>query len=280
MHPGFYQGATLLRMEIGSEYEGIMEQIHVIEETKKRLNAALEDIKNVKKSCNTLLNLCHIYSCRIRNTPEDGCDTETVKAKLTDKYNTIQSTVFRLYSRLFEPLSWTAEDVYSQSTISEFVESNRKIEGIIATIEGEILMIKLPMLSEKTRVKTIVDNRPIVINHFAFFCESLRAELMLLEEKMPHYPKKNIQYIFVYPTNATRILDSDNHDTKAITDTITSFTVGGDTSESCSFSYQTVRSDNIPSGTYITVSPTFGKSPDADEILTKWQHEILVKNTH
>ena len=67
------------------------------------------------------------------------------------------------------------------------------------------------------------------------------------------FTTKTICFYFTYPSNSGQVNDSDNHDTKAITDTITSYLPNGDTAQSCNFFYQTVFSDELRSGTYVVV---------------------------
>lgn len=115
------------------------------------------------------------------------------------------------------------------------------------------------------------------IDYCSFFNNSLLASLLLLEKDIPKSESINIQFLYVYPTNEHLILDSDNHDTKSVTDAITSFILCGDSPCFCSYSYLTTRSDAIPKGTYITVSSGFGKSPNYNDILSKWKDFLCIK---
>lgn len=115
------------------------------------------------------------------------------------------------------------------------------------------------------------------IDYCSFFNNSLLSALLLLEKDIPKFESVNLQFLYIYSKSEHLILDSDNHDTKSITDLITSFILGGDAPCFCSYSYLTTRSDAIPKGTYITVSPGFGESPNYNDIFSKWKEFLCIK---
>lgn len=70
------------------------------------------------------------------------------------------------------------------------------------------------------------------------------------------YSHKIFHYVFVAGKKKAQFLaDSDNHDTKRLTDIIAAFLPGGDSAATTSFFYESFVTDDYPEGTYLAVYP-------------------------
>lgn len=71
----------------------------------------------------------------------------------------------------------------------------------------------------------------------------------------------------MFPCSENIVVDCDNFDTKAITDTICLHTFCDDSAEKTSFHMTGFRSDDVPRGTYICVCPDKFSAANPHEII-------------
>ena len=103
-----------------------------------------------------------------------------------------------------------------------------------------------------------------------FYRKELKAALLRVEDQIPWEANHTLNYVFVYGTNHVG-LDSDNHDTKGITDTICSMFRGSDDNRYCSFTYDTLHTKAVPEGTYIAVTAQKSQPYDPEQTVKKWR---------
>ena len=114
---------------------------------------------------------------------------------------------------------------------------------------------------------THIEKASALKRFFSFFTQSLHESLMLLDNEIPPFPSQSINYIFVFPCSENIVVDCDNFDTKAITDTICLHTFCDDSAEKTSFHMTGFRSNDVPRGTYICVCPDKFSSANPHEII-------------
>lgn len=232
---------------------------------------AISEANKLIKQCENALENCKTIKEIVSETTTENEAIDNIEGLVYNDVSKIQSSVYQLYNTTFAPLTWNNYRDRTAALLSDYMYFNKEIEGILAFYEDNLLLIKLPILGERFTRSIAINRTTIPIDYCSFFTDSLTAALLLIENKIPKFKHKNIQYLFVYPVGEQRLFCSDNHDTKSITDAITSFMIGGDSPMSCSFSYLTTQSNAVPEGTYVTVSSGFGISPDFNEILAKWE---------
>ena len=125
--------------------------------------------------------------------------------------------------------------------------------------EGKIF-IKMPMLGRRVPYTGAGYGGGGVSYDYSkmYAADVARAVRILVEDELLNYKEfyhKTMSFFYVYPKDATSVLDGDSHDTKAIIDAVALQLPGGDSARCCSFSYSSAFRDDLPEGTYICVSP-------------------------
>ena len=175
-----------------------------------------------------------------------------------------------LYQAIIAPN--TAGGLLSQAAVQRenYLAFGAEIEGIRTFLSEGKLLIKLPMLPviwSRSYALTHIEKASALKRFFSFFTQSLHESLMLLDNEIPPFPSQSINYIFVFPCSENIVVDCDNFDTKAITDTICLHTFCDDSAEKTSFHMTGFRSDDVPRGTYICVCPDKFSSANPHEII-------------
>lgn len=175
-----------------------------------------------------------------------------------------------LYQAIIAPN--TAGGLLSQAAVQRenYLAFGAEIEGIRTFLSEGKLLIKLPMLPviwSRSYALTHIEKASALKRFFSFFTQSLHESLMLLDNEIPPFPSQSINYIFVFPCSENIVVDCDNFDTKAITDTICLHTFCDDSAEKTSFHMTGFRSDDVPRGTYICVCPDKFSAANPHEII-------------
>lgn len=139
-----------------------------------------------------------------------------------------------LYQAIIAPN--TAGGLLSQAAVQRenYLAFGAEIEGIRTFLSEGKLLIKLPMLPviwSRSYALTHIEKASALKRFFSFFTQSLHESLMLLDNEIPPFPSQSINYIFVFPCSENIVVDCDNFDTKAITDTICLHTFCDDSAE-------------------------------------------------
>lgn len=131
-------------------------------------------------------------------------------------------------------------------------------KDISVIIENDCIFVKTPPLFNRNRHwfgKGQVD-------YFELFSTIVEQKMMERIAELPCFTKKNVNGLFVYGAGDWEIPDADNVDTKKVVDAITRFLPGGDSGNTCSFSFASIRSNELAPGAYFTVSKGFAVQPD------------------
>lgn len=157
-----------------------------------------------------------------------------------------------------------------ERTDSEPEDGDYKPDVADAFVDGGVLFIRIPMLAKRVYAPVHSESSFYKKEGTAFFRRELRAALCRIAGDIPCMEKRTIRYLFVYGDGRVG-LDSDNHDTKGITDTISSFFRGTDDNRYCSFIYETVHTEVVPEGTYITVTGGEADAAGGEDVPEKWR---------
>ena len=146
----------------------------------------------------------------------------------------------------------------------------REIHAFDAFVEGNMLLVRMPMLPSIRAHGVINSGQKRAIFDTPMFVETVRGSVLSVKEKLPKIAKKCITYLFIYRDAAAPHLDSDNHNTKAITDEICSHFEAGDDGFYADFHLFTRASKLLPAGTYVAVSAMDGVLPTPEHIIELW----------
>ena len=146
----------------------------------------------------------------------------------------------------------------------------RETHAFDAFVEGNMLLVRMPMLPSIRAHGVINSGQKRAIFDTPMFVETVRGSVLSVKEKLPKIAKKCITYLFIYRDAAAPHLDSDNHNTKAITDEICSHFEAGDDGFYADFRFFTRASELLPAGTYVAVSAMDGALPTPEHIIELW----------
>lgn len=183
----------------------------------------------------------------------------------------VREYAFCCYKELVTPQTFLGQRAASVAAIEDFQDYNHFAEDIFTDVIEGNLLVKLPLLWNKYEYTRWTNGHKWTYDYLAWFTRNLDSSLTLIDEKIPPLREKHLHYMFVISSRRAQASDSDNYDTKAITDAIVAHTFGGDGALACSFSYCSFADDDLPEGTYITISPGFGNVPDFSLNMHMWK---------
>ena len=143
-----------------------------------------------------------------------------------------------------------------------------------AFVEGNLLLVRMPMLPSIRAHGVINNGQKRAIFDTPMFVETVRGSVLSVKEKLPKIAKKCLTYLFIYRDAAAPHLDSDNHNTKSITDVICSYFETGDDGFYADFRFFTRVSEFLPAGTYVTVSSMDDVLPTPEHIIEMWTERV------
>ena len=143
-----------------------------------------------------------------------------------------------------------------------------------AFVKRNMLLVRMPMLPSIRAHGVINNGQKRAIFDTPMFVETVRGSVLSVKEKLPKIAKKCITYLFIYRDAAALHLDSDNHNTKSITDVICSYFEAGDDGFYADFRFFTRVSEFLPAGTYVTVSGLDGVLPTPEHIIEMWTERV------
>ena len=233
------------------------------ESVQKHLEKALAYCKNVERKCTDFMSI-HNETAPHRVPPNESSMDEI------DTLNfLVRANLFAAYDTLVAPQTFHNQRSAGVAAVDDYLKYNDLIEKIFVAAQDNRLYIKLPLLWGRGRYKAWVKRHRVDYDYLHWFSRNLDSALTLIEETIPTYHMKSIQYLFVFEPSS-RTSDSDNYDTKSISDTIVSHMLGDDSPLQCSFAYASTTSDKLSSGTYIVVSEGLDFSLSIEEQKSIW----------
>lgn len=143
-----------------------------------------------------------------------------------------------------------------------------------AFVKRNMLLVRMPMLPSIRAHGVINNGQKRAIFDTPMFVETVRGSVLSVKEKLPKIAKKCITYLFIYRDAAALHLDSDNHNTKSITDVICSYFEAGDDGFFADFRFFTRVSEFLPTGTYVMVSAMDDVLPTPEHIIEMWTERV------
>lgn len=196
---------------------------------------------------------------------EDNLDS--CSATLDEYESYLHKGIESIYLTATQPLSGEL------AVIEKNQRESAHMFGIHAELINGNLIVRMPMLGSMYRRRS--DGSRPYGHMFAVEVESVVRELIttLDQEVIEKFQKKTLIYCFVYSQEDRYVLDSDNHDSKTITDAVCAPFLSTDSGCSTMFCYRTIITDSLQPGTYIVLSPGMGSIPDLD-ILSSFGTEV------
>lgn len=201
------------------------------------------------------------------------------------------------YRKIYTILRVTAEmqnkHILGMSDIRSFqIESELKpdnVKGLLeekyveVKLEEDGIFIRLPMIWSRNRAENVSMDRFVKLSLRSIMYRDVLKNAIKNASGFDQYPFENyryktINYIFVYPRkgmNQLFIADTDNHETKSITDAICDYLPHRDSGLYSDFFFTTIATDTIPEGTYITVFPQNKMLQTEEQLIDYWSKQDM-----
>lgn len=225
----------------------------------------------------------HFLSCKKRlkdiyldlaEYTSDGELSPHMAADFRDKILSIMNeskTLFFLTYKLFSDVNYVPLGVTGDRVLlTDFHKDFKEFLPVKLIVSDNKIYVKLPLLWSKYNVhagKKHGDN-------LSFFKSELQSEIYKNYDEIcsiPNMSFKHFSYLFVVPSTLSVPADSDNYDTKYVTDLLSNTLLCGDSALSCTFSYYSIMENSLPEGTYIMLDSSFGNPPKIDVLKDEFQ---------
>lgn len=157
-----------------------------------------------------------------------------------------------------------------EAVTSEEQTKFHSVFEVKAELKDGLLLIKMPPLPSMFHSQFGNGNRYRSQPSARWFVHELEAALYQIPERPPFNFENHFSYLHVIKALTNTTPDSDNRDTKHITDTVCGYLGCSDSATATSFSSMAVQSEKLPEGSYLMVSPTFGKPPSLDFLVRQF----------
>lgn len=242
-------------------------------------------VEAVKKEAEKIVEMCDDRLTNLRSVcllSPKTLDPENFASAILDvTFSTeIKRCLDRMYRAIVETDSFMWKDL-AAATAPKFLEDFQAVKTSDAKanfIDGRII-VHCPLLASRyvytaygTSYSSIRKSKLYPVNYSHIYSQDVRSAISELLREIPRktfemFREKTVTFFSVYPSNEASLLDSDNHDTKTITDAITDYLPGGDDAPGCDFSFKTVLTDEIEPGSYIVISPGGENETKASEMV-------------
>ena len=180
-----------------------------------------------------------------------------LQEKIEEKERSIRTRMSLLYDSLSAPYRIGEYSRYEAERY-EIEKFWKQVEGIKCVYENEKFYIRIPMLLQKIVPKSPKDQRLRYPTYYDyFFADVLNNEINAIEKDGFEFTKwihKTINYCFIYSSEYKQFADSDSHDTKAITDALSSQFPTGDSGLYTTEVFRTFSISDMKTGTYIIIN--------------------------
>lgn len=252
-----------MRMDREAKRGHIEEDIRHIGEARRRLEKTAESIAEAEDCLKIYQKMLRVSDNEVDISGNTFACLEEKVCNYGDKIASDLSEIFSQVNRVFP--------FYPRADTPEADEIRPGlVPGIAdAFVEDGVLFVRIPMLGKRVFTAKNIGGQ-WALEGSPFYRNELKAALLRVEDHIPWEANHTLNYVFVYGTNRVG-LDSDNHDTKGITDTICSMFRGSDDCRYCSFTYDTLHTKAVPEGTYIAVTTPKSQPYDPVQTIKKWR---------
>ena len=179
-------------------------------------------------------NLDKIRGVRSDTDTDAADETGRIVSLDYPKFMSAYGALYDSYSEVFGLIN--GDSVFIKADTERILSEDR----IAVRVSDGALYVKLPRMPVKA------------FNTSKAFVYELNLLLKNYPSPLPLIERKRIRIINVFTsdTPARLIPDNGNYDTKHLLDVITDYCGGGDSGLNCSLLMETIRTDDIPAGTY------------------------------
>ena len=265
-----YLYQTMQKMETDAVHENTVSAVNkamkIADILKYRLGIFMSDLEIEERM---------IQSC-------EGSDVFTSTASLSDAvFSTLRYACSELNSISNNP---PAVEVRTDPE-AEKKRYFRKVvlpqDQVVSHLADHAIFVRTPMLWSRNnrrirgnKGRTIGPEKCTVYRDSVYYSILLDPEYQTYD--FSQFKRKIIHYLYVYrdlPANKMYLIDNDNHENKHVTDAIVRFLPAGDTPLNCNFYSSALVSDQIPEGTYVTVTPMETGILPVDDIVKFWREQ-------
>lgn len=183
-----------------------------------------------------------------------------------------------MYSLLSPPII-TFPRLPDREITAKYLDAVRiPAEKVSAFFSADRLYVRCPLLRAKrySFVYSKSGNTNFLTLNSKFFCEAIAKktrEILFRDEldKTALFQHKTIQFLFIYSlSSAAKMLDNDNHDIKTILDSVCAGIASTDNPTTTSILLESIESDAVSEGTYITISPGIHSFIEPTAVINAW----------
>ncbi len=198
-----------------------------------------------------------------------------------DLLSSLRRNTIRLHQAVQFSPCFARETSPDDRVFSEHGTSVSMENSVIVRLENDGIFIRMPMLwstnyrmrNNKTRMEALAERDDV-------FASAVRQGILTAPNydhfDTSRYIEKTVIFLYVYPISeryGALAADNMNHLTKGVLDAATMVLPGGDSPFSCSVFCSATRSDEVESGTYMTILPGRDSIMSSENILRFWREE-------
>lgn len=153
------------------------------------------------------------------------------------------------------------------------------VDGVRSMLKSEAIFVRVPMLwsrqinrySSKSKVEKMEISSHLYMDAIQ---KSIQTNVNFQEYDFRKFQYKVFYFLFCFNKNTdgkVKIADNDNRDIKACQDAVASFLPGGDSALTSSTFLESVYNNELPTGTFITVSEKASPLITPEIILKYWK---------
>ncbi len=190
-----------------------------------------------------------------------------IQSSISQSMLGLRGHFFRAYWTLSEPENFDEALSKPDALHSDFQQKIAPNFEVKAAVRDNILLIKLPLLWSRYWYKRSGNSPVKSSDYLEWFDRELDSALYQIEEKLPLFLERNFTYLHVTPAGKYAT-DSDNYDTKHVTDVIANHLVGTDHPSYNSFFYASMQEGLLSPGTYVAITQGVRIVPQMDKIIS------------
>ena len=207
--------------------------------------------------------------------------SERLAEVCSELFSSLRRNTILLHQAVQFSPSFIQESSHNDHTFSEYDTSIPKENRVVVRLENNGIFIRIPMLwSTNFRMRNNKMRAEALIERDVIFAAAVRQGILNTQNfdcfDTSGYIEKTVHFLYVYPASgrySSLATDNENHLTKNILDAATQLLPGGDSAFSCSIYSSATRSDEVISGTYLTILPGRDSIMSSEKILSFWHRE-------
>lgn len=207
---------------------------------------------------------------------------ETVKILINELYAEYRKTLMNLVYESSSPFNADDYITDEQAEYNTITEIDQKVEGVFVYIEPRRIMLRIPPLPHRNKPEVWIDagkRGQFRKTQTDIYRDEVRRALDMNPDyrRLDYFAftEKTVQYLNVFGEDMSHVMDNDNRDMTAVTNSICAYLPGGDSAVNCSFFLDGLCTEQLPAGTYITVQPRSCGIMSRDDIVAYWTSKLF-----